>query len=326
MFILGINFLSFGSALPQGTVTNDDLSRMVETNDEWIYTRTGIKQRRVAVTESTVSLGTEAAKKAIEKAGIDKDEIDLVVCATITPDTNFPSTAGMVRQAIGLRDIPALDVFGTACAGFIYAVSVAQGLMATGGYKTALVIGAETLSKITDWTDRSSCILFGDGAGAAILGSGEGRGIISYHLDGINDVDGYLLCRLPSSDSPFYKGEKVDYTKMQMNGNKVFTFGITSVINGVRQMLAASGLTADDISWIVPHQANRRIIASAAHRLGIPEEKFYVNIDHVGNTSSASIPIALDEMTDKGLIKKGDKIIMVGFGGGLSAGSLLVEM
>ncbi len=326
MCILGINFLSFGSALPEGVVTNDDLSHMVETNDEWIYTRTGIKQRHVAINETTVSLGTYAAEKAISKAGIDKNEIDLVVCATITPDTSFPSTAGMVRQKIGLRDIPALDVCGVACAGFIYAASVAQGLMATGGYKTALVLGAETLSKITDWSDRSSCILFGDGAGAAILRSGDGNGIITYNLDGINDVDEYLICRYPASDSPFYKGEQVDYTKMKMNGNKVFTFGINSVIGGVTEMLSRSGLTADDIKWIVPHQANYRIISSAAHRLNIPVEKFYVNIDHVGNTSSASIPIALDEMTDQGLVQKGDKIILVGFGGGLAAGSMLIEL
>ncbi len=323
---MGINFISFGSALPEKALTNDDLSNMVETNDEWIYTRTGIKERRVSVTETTVSLGAAAAKKAIEGAGMAVTDIDLIVCATITPDTSFPSTAGMIRQRLGMRDIPALDVFGVACAGFIYAVSVTQSLMQTGGYKTALVLGAEVLSKITDWEDRSSCILFGDGAGAAILQKGEGGGILSFKLDGFNDNEEYLMCRFPSNESPFFEGEKAENIKMQMSGNKVFTFGITSVINGVKEMLGASGLTADDIRWIVPHQANYRIISSAAHRLGIDIEKFYVNIDHVGNTSSASIPIALDEMNDKGLIQKGDKIIMIGFGGGLASGSMLVEI
>lgn len=323
---MGINFISFGSAVPQKVVTNDDLSTMMETSDEWIFTRTGIKQRHIAVNETTVSMGTAAAEKAIRKAGFSAEDIDLVVCATITPDTSFPSTAGMIRQNLGMRDIPALDVFGVACAGFIYASAVAQSLMTSAGYKTALVIGAETLSMITDWTDRSSCILFGDGAGAAVLRSGEGEGIISYKLSGFNDKENLLLCRFPENNSPFYAGEKTDNTKMQMKGNKVFSFGVNSVISGVNDMLESSGLCADDIRWIVSHQANLRIILSAAHRLGIDAGRFYTNIENNGNTSSASIPIALDEMSDKGLIQKGDKIIMVGFGGGLSSGSMLIEI
>lgn len=327
---LNVSILSCGAALPAKIVTNDDLGKLVDTSDEWIYTHTGIRNRRIASGDETVtSMAIDASRDAIEKAGISAEEIDLVICSSLSPDMRFPAAAGSVRHALGMRDVPAFDLCGTACAGFIYGVITAESLMKNCGYKTALVVGSEVLSKITDWTDRSSCIIFADGAGAAILqvdGDKNRKGIIAGCLHGFNDKASVLNCNQPIGDSPFCDEEKSPKNyKMEMHGHKVFPFGVNSVIGGVRECLEASGLTADDIKWIVPHQANARIVTSAADRLKISQDKFYVNLENIGNTSSASIPIALSELDEKGLLDRGDKIICIGFGAGLSSGSFLIE-
>ena len=326
---MNISILACGAALPEKIVSNDDLGKLVDTSDEWIYTHTGIRNRRIASGDETVtSMAIEAGRNVIEKAGISPDEIDLVICSTLSPDMRFPAAAGSVRHALGMRDVPAFDLCGTACAGFIYGVITAESLMKNCGYKTALVVGSEVLSKITDWTDRASCILFADGAGAAVLQIDEDKsrhGIISGFLHGFNDKASVLNCHQPVGDSPFCETVSPKNYKMEMNGHKVFPFGVNSVIGGVRECLEASELTADDIKWIVPHQANARIVTSAADRLKISQDKFYVNLENIGNTSSASIPIALSELDEKGLLTRGDKVICIGFGAGLSSGSFLIE-
>ena len=326
---MNISILSCGAAFPKKVVSNDDLGKLVDTSDEWIFTHTGIRNRGVVSGEETVtSMAVEASRNAIEKAGICPEEIDLVICSTLSPDMRFPAVAGSVRHTLEMRDVPAFDLCGTACAGFIYGVITAQSLMKNCGYKTALVIGSEVLSKITDWSDRSSCILFADGAGATILQMDENpqrKGIMNGFLHGFNDKAGVLNCHQPTGDSPFCEDESPKNYKMEMHGHKVFPFGVNSVIGGVRECLEVSGLSADDIRWIVPHQANARIVTSAADRLKISQDKFYVNLENIGNTSSASIPIALSELDEKGLLTRGDKIICIGFGAGLSSGSILLE-
>jgi len=310
----------FGSQLPDKRLTNDDLAKMVETNDEWITQRTGIRERRIAADgESTASLATAAARKAIASAGLEPADIELIVCATITPEMVFPSTACFVGAALGLSGVPAFDL-SAACSGFIYALVAGANFVKTGQFKNVLVIGAETLSRITDYTDRSSCILFGDGAGAVVLkrSSDPGRGLIysSLHADGAG-ADA-MKC-IPGSRFPLNQQMILDRDHfMKIKGREVYKFAVTKFEELIHEAMRACELTAQDVKLIIPHQVNQRIIDSAMEKLGLPSEKAFVNIDRYGNTSAASIPIALDEAYRTGRFKTGDAVIFVAFGGGLT--------
>ncbi|MGD0388963.1 MAG: beta-ketoacyl-ACP synthase III [Tepidisphaeraceae bacterium] len=310
----------FGSQLPDKRLTNDDLAKMVETNDEWITQRTGIRERRIATDgESTASLATAAARKAIASAGLEPADIELIVCATITPEMVFPSTACFVGAALGLGGVPAFDL-SAACSGFIYALVTGANFVKVGQFRNVLVIGAETLSRITDYTDRSSCILFGDGAGAVVLkrSSDPGRGVIysSLHADGAG-ADA-MKC-IPGSRFPLNQQMILDRDHfMKIKGREVYKFAVTKFEELIQEAMRACELTAQDVKLIIPHQVNQRIIDSAMEKLGLPSEKAFVNIDRYGNTSAASIPIALDEAHRAGRFKTGDAVIFVAFGGGLT--------
>jgi len=306
--------------LPEKRLTNDDLSKMVDTNDEWITQRTGIRERRIAAEdESTATLATAAARKAIASAGLEPKDIELIVCATITPEMVFPSTACFVGAALGLNGVPAFDV-SAACSGFIYALVTGANFVRAGQFKNVLVIGAETLSRITDYTDRSSCILFGDGAGAVVLqrSTDPARGLLysSLHADGAG-ADA-MKC-IPGSRFPLSHAMIADRQHfMKIKGREVYKFAVTKFEELIHEAMRACELSTEQVKLIVPHQVNLRIIASAMEKLGLPAEKAFVNIDRYGNTSAASIPIALDEAHRAGRFHVGDAIILVAFGGGLT--------
>ena len=316
-----------GSYLPEGRITNDDLSKLVDTNDDWITQRTGIKERRVAgKEETTATMGTIAARRALESAGLQPQDIDLIVCATITPDMQFPSTACFIAAALGLTSTPAFDVTA-ACSGFIYALEVAANFVKTGRYRNVLVIGAETLTRVTDYTDRASCILFGDGAGAAVLqkSSDINRGVIhsSLHADG-HGWD--LLYCPPGSRNPINGdliAERQQY--MQIKGREVYKFAVSRFSELIADAMKKCELKPEDVKLVVPHQVNQRIIDSALDKVTIPSDKCYVNIAKYGNTSAASVPIALDEAWRSGHIQRGDVIILVAFGAGLTWGNAVIR-
>ena len=317
-----------GSYLPERRLTNEDLSKMVDTNDEWITQRTGIKERRIAAKdESTASMASIAARKAVEAAGIPASEIDLILCATITPEMQFPATACFVASSLGLSTAPAFDL-AAACSGFIYALETAANFIATGRYKNVLVIGAETLSRITDYKDRASCILFGDGAGAVVLQASreERRGVIysSLHSDG----SGWdMLCCKPGSRHPLdVEALEAGAQYMQIRGREVYKFAVQRFQELIEDTMRKCELTADDIRLIVPHQVNQRVIDSAIEKLGLGKEKVFVNIQKYGNTSAASIPIALDEAWKAGLLKKDDVVLFVAFGAGLTWANAVVRI
>ncbi len=316
-----------GSFVPEKRLTNDDLSKMVDTNDEWITQRTGIKERRIAGPgESTATLAAHAARRAVEAAGLEPKDIDLVLCGTITPEMAFPSTACFVAAALGMTTTPAFDV-AAACSGFIYTLDTAAAFIQSGRYKNVLVIGAETLSRITDYKDRSSCILFGDGAGAVVLqrSNDPKKGLIysGLHADG----SGWeLLCCKPGSRFPIEESlvsEGSQYIKLK--GREVYKFAVQRFEELIEDAMSKCELTPEMISLIVPHQVNQRVINSAMEKLGMGPEKAYVNIDRYGNTSAASIPIALDEAVRGGKIKPGDTIIFVAFGAGLTWANAVVK-
>lgn len=309
----GLHIVGTGRCIPNKVVTNDDLSKIVDTNDEWIQTRTGIKRRHFVEDETNLDLSVGAAKMAIENAGIDKDEIGAVVLATVKADTLVPSQACMVQKLLELpNDIPCFDI-NAACSGFMYGLQIARGLLIQSDKRFALVIGSETLSKLLDMTDRGTCILFGDGAGAAIIElSDEHKFVSVLGSKGDNEV---LFC---PNDS-----QKERYVSML--GSDVFKFAVSTVPKTINEILERANLTADDIDLYVCHQANKRIIESVAKKIKQDMDKFYVNVDEFGNTSSASIPIALSEMNEKGLLKPGMKIIAVGFGAGLTWGGAYFE-
>ncbi|HZN66123.1 MAG TPA: beta-ketoacyl-ACP synthase III [Tepidisphaeraceae bacterium] len=317
-----------GSAVPEKRLTNDDLARMVDTNDEWIIQRTGIRERRIAgPNETTASLGTTAARRAIESAGIEPKEVDLIVCGTITPEMVFPSTACFIGAELGLPGVPAFDM-SAACSGFIYSLATGANFIKAGQYRTVLVIGAETISRITNYKDRASCILFGDGAGAVVLqrNNDPRRGLIynTLHADGAGgDV---MKCtpgsRFPVCESMLAEGGHY----MQIRGREVYKFAVTKFEELIREAMRACELTAEQVKLIVPHQVNQRIIDSAMEKLGFPPEKCYVNIDRYGNTSAASIPIALDEAWRAGKVQKGDVLIFVAFGAGLTWANAVVRV
>ncbi|HEY7120050.1 MAG TPA: beta-ketoacyl-ACP synthase III [Tepidisphaeraceae bacterium] len=317
-----------GSALPDKRLTNDDLSKMVETNDEWITQRTGIKERRIAGEgESTATFATAAARKALDDAGLEPKDLDLIICATITPEMVFPSTACFVAAALGLNSTPAFDL-SAACSGFIYALTTGANFIKAGQYKTVLVIGAETLSRVTDYTDRSSCILFGDGAGAVILrrSNDPTRGVVysGLHADGSGaDV---MKC-MPGSRHPISRemiAARDQY--MKIRGREVYKFAVTKFGELIEDAMRVCELSKDDVTLIVPHQVNQRIIDSAMEKLAMGPEKAHVNIDRYGNTSAASIPIALDEARRAGKLPAGSNVIFVAFGAGLTWANAVVKI
>lgn len=317
-----------GSALPEKVLTNADLTKIVETNDEWITTRTGIKERHIASdSDTTASLATLASQRALEQAGMTAEQIDLIIVGTVTPEMVFPSTACFVQAALGAVNAAAYDLCA-ACSGFVYALMNAATAIKSGLHKTALVIGAETLSKITNYEDRGSCILFGDGAGAAILtASDEPDTGVLYSAIG-SDGNGWtaLNCQAYGSKHPSNKPLEDESMKyMYINGREVYQLAVRRIVETVEDCLAKTGITSKDIKQFIPHQMNARIIESSAKRLGLTEEQLFVNIDKTGNTSAASIPIALDECLRAGHVSKGDYVSLVAFGAGLTWGGNIIK-
>ncbi|SNR84917.1 3-oxoacyl-[acyl-carrier-protein] synthase III [Methylobacillus rhizosphaerae] len=310
--------LGTGSYLPEKILTNADLERMVDTTDEWIYTRTGIRQRHIAAeNEFTSDLALNAARRALESAGVAADALDLIIVATTTPDRVFPSTACLLQQKLGNSGAPAFDVQAV-CSGFIYGLATADNFIRSGAARTVLVVGAETMSRITDWTDRSNCILWGDGAGAVVLGASDQPGIISTHLH----ADGQYskMLNVPSGVS-----ERGENGTIHMEGNAVFKIAVNTLDAIVDETLEANGMQKSDIDWLVPHQANIRILQSTARKLGMDMERVVVTVDRHGNTSAASVPLALDVAIRDGRIKRGETVLMEAFGGGFTWGSVLLK-
>lgn len=324
-----VSIKAFGAYAPSRIVSNDDLSKIVETNDEWIVERTGIKERRISEGEDTSSIAVKAATKALERANLTGEDIDLIIVATITPDKFTPSVACLVQKEIQAENAMAFDV-SAACSGFIFGLQAACSMMkVTENFKNALVIGVETLSKIMNWEDRSTCVLFGDGGGAVVLSKGEGNGgIREFYSKSLGKKGDCLVVEAMPVINPFIKDKNNDtnYQKIYMNGGEVFKFATKVIVESIKKILEKSSLTIDDIDYIVPHQANLRIIDYAVRKLKVDSSKFYTNLERYGNTSSASIPLALNEMYEKNLLKKGHKIILVGFGGGLTYGAVLIEL
>jgi 3-oxoacyl-[acyl-carrier-protein] synthase-3 len=310
-----------GSYLPEKKLTNADLEKIVETNDQWIVERTGIKERRISTAEESTSvLAIKAAQRAIENAKISPEEIELIIVGTSSPDMLFPSTACMVQGAIGAKNAAAFDA-SAACSGFNYSLATAASFIESGTYNNALVIGADTLTKYLDWTDRNTCILFGDGAGAVVLkASTDGSGILASHL-GADGTGGKFLT-MPGGGSMDPEAKKRFIT---MEGKDVFKFAVKAFPLSVEKVLAKTNMKPADISMLIPHQANIRIVDHAMKNFGLPKEKVYVNLDRYGNTSAASIPIALDEALKDGRIKKGDIVVLAGFGAGLTYGANIIK-
>ncbi len=317
-----------GHAVPPKILTNDDLSKMVETNDEWITQRTGIKERRLcSPTETCSTLSIEASQKALANANLPASELDLVVCGTVTGDMHFPSTSCLVQNAIGANRAGAYDL-GAACAGFIYSIASATAMIESGVAKKVLVIGVDTLTKFVDWTDRSTCVLFGDGAGAVVLEAQEGteRGVLKTVLFSDGSGAPYITLEvgggLYPSCSPQAEGKS---TSIFMAGAEVYRFAVNAMGEACCKVLDQVGMTPDDVDLFVPHQANLRIIDSAAKRLGLPPEKVFVNVHKYGNTSGGSIPIALSEAVEEGRLQAGMTVLTVGFGAGLVWGSNIIK-
>ncbi len=313
-----------GSYLPERVLTNDDLSRIVDTSDEWIASRTGIRQRHIAAEgETTSGLSYHAAMRAMEAAGVEASEIDLIVLGTTTPDIIFPSTACLVQHRLGANGCPAFDV-NAACSGFVYALSIADNFIRSGAAKTALVIGAETLTRMLDWTDRGTCVLFGDGAGAVVLKADSEAGILSTHLHA--DGGKKELLYNPVGVSVGFKPEEHNAgVKVMMTGNDVFKHAVKALDAVVEETLEANGIDRSEIDWLIPHQANLRIIELTARRLDMPMERVIVTVDKHGNTSSGSVPLALDEAVRSGRVKRGQLLLLEAFGGGFTWGSALLR-
>lgn len=318
-----VGILGTGMYVPERVLTNKELEQMVETNDEWIVSRTGISERRIAAKEQASSdLAYEAALEALGNAGLSADQLDLIIVATVTPDSSFPSTACILQSRLGAKNAAAFDL-SAACSGFIYGLANATGLISSGMYKNALVIGAECLSRITDYTDRNTCILFGDGAGAVVIGQvPEGRGFQSFVLGADGSGGELLKARGGGSRDPVSQ-EMLDEKRqfIYMAGKEVFKFAVKIMGSAAEEALGKAGIDKSDIDLLIPHQANIRIIQSALERLELPEEKCIVNINRYGNMSAASIPIALAEAVRENRINQGDKLLFVGFGGGLTWGA-----
>ena len=319
--------VGWGKYVPPRVLTNDDLTQMVATSDEWIRTRTGIRERRlVAEGETTASMAIRAAQEALDVAQISPAQLDLVIVSTVTPDHAFPATACLVQDALGAGHAAAFDL-SAGCSGFVYGLGVAAHLLCSGAYETALVIGAETLSRITNWADRATCVLFGDGAGAVVLQAGENEGGVLSTVLGADGSGGDLLS-LPAGGSKYPASHKTvseGQHFIQMKGREVYRFAVKKMPAATREVLEKAGLETSDIDLLIPHQANRRIIEAAVRSLELPPEKVYVNLDRYGNTSSASIAIALSEAAENGLINPGDLVTCVGFGAGLTWGAAAIR-
>ncbi len=313
-----------GRYLPDCVVTNDDLARRVDTSDEWIRTRTGIRERRIAPAEVLAAdMGAAAARQAMERAGVEPGEVDILIVSTATPDRWLPSTACDVQARLGCSNAVAFDVMA-ACSGFIYGLSIAEGYLAAGRGEVALVVSAEKMSSIVDWDDRSTCVLFGDGAGAAVVrpANGSGRGILSSHLRSDGNLANLLHRPAGGAAMPLTEAVLAERSHLvRMEGREVFKNAVRSMAEAADLALQQAGLTADDVELLVPHQANIRIIEATAKYAGIPMDRVFVNVDRYGNMSSASVPVALDEAVEQGRIKAGDDVLMVAFGAGLTWGA-----
>jgi 3-oxoacyl-[acyl-carrier-protein] synthase-3 len=313
-----------GSYLPEKVLTNDDLAKMVDTSDEWIAARTGIRERHVAAEgETTSDLGYQAALRALEAAGVAASEIDLIVVGTTTPDLIFPSTACLIQHKLGVAGCPAFDV-NAACSGFIYGLTIADKFIRSGAAKTALVIGAETLTRMLDWNDRGTCVLFGDGAGAVVLKADADTGILSTHMhaDGSKKE---LLWNPVGVSAGFKPDEHNAGVRVMMTGNDVFKHAVKALDAIVEETLEANGLDRHEIDWLIPHQANLRIIEATAKRLDLPMERVIVTVDKHGNTSSGSVPLALDAAVRSGKVQRGQLLLLEAFGGGFTWGSALLR-
>ena len=323
----GSTIAGIGHYLPERVLTNAELERLVNTSDEWIVSRTGIRERRIAAPEQASSdLGLEAAREAMADAGGTAQDLDLIIVGTATPDMLFPATACVLQDRLGAKRAGAFDL-SAACSSFVYGVAVAHGYVSAGLAETVLVVGAETLSKITNYKDRSTCVLFGDSAGAAVIRPAEaGQGFLSFYL-GADGAGGSLIAvpaggsRLPAS----YETVEREQHYMQMNGREVYKFAVRVIPRAIEEAVRRAGLHLEEVDWFVPHQANVRIIDAAAERLGQPREKFYVNVERFGNTSSASVPVALYEAVRSGRIRPGHLAVLVAFGGGLTWASCAIR-
>src|SRR5947199_10413258 len=324
---MNAGILSTSHSYPEGILTNADLEKMVDTSDEWITTRTGIKQRRKAAPdEYTSQFAVRASREALERIGIDPSEIDLILCATVTPDQILPSTACLIQAELGAHKAAAMDIVA-ACSGFLYGLSMAGAMISDGQSKYVLVIGAEILTKYVDYTDRSTCVIFGDGAGAAVVGPvPEGKGILATKIRSDGRYEEQLYA--PGGGTKLgttYKTIDEGQHFFKMKGNELFKVAVRSMADISAEMLQKAGYTVDDVDLVIPHQANQRITDAVASRLGVPEEKVYSNIAEHGNTSSASIPIAMDECIQSGRIQEGSLVLLTAFGGGVTWGGTVIR-
>lgn len=340
-----ISIKGTGSYAPAKVVTNHDLAKIMDTSDEWIRTRTGIQRRHISETENTSKLAYEAGKKALEMAGVNGEDLDLIVCATLTPDAFTPATACIIQDFLGARHAAAFDI-NAACTGLIYGMVTAAQFLQNGMYGNALVIGAETLSKLLDWSDRNTCVLFGDGAGAvylerttelqgviletALTADGSKHELLECYAMPLKTISDHNNKTNELSDNGIVRDEnqrihKSTVSTIAMQGGEVFKFAVKAMVGSVQDVLEKNGIKIEEIDWIVPHQANVRIIESAAKLLKTEESRFFVNLSAYGNTSSASIGLALDELNRSGRLKRGQKLILVGFGGGMTSGAVLIE-
>lgn len=324
---MDVGIIGTGSYVPEKVVTNFDLEKIVDTSDEWIVSRTGIKERRISSSEESSSdLAYEASVAALDNAEISAEQLDLIIVSTITPDHLIPSTASILQHRLGAKNAAAFDL-SAACSGFLYGVATGAQFIKTGIYKYILVIGVDTLSKITDWSDRNTCVLFGDGAGAAVLGQVEdGYGFLSYDLGSDGAGGDLLIQKAGGSRIPISKASVEDKLHfIHMNGPEVFKFAVKIMEQASNKVIEKAGLRKEDINYLIPHQANIRIIDYARDRLNLEDDKVIINVDKYGNTSSASIPIALDEANKNNLFINGDNVLLVGFGGGLTWGATLIK-
>jgi 3-oxoacyl-[acyl-carrier-protein] synthase-3 len=322
--MINTKILGTGSYVPSKVLTNKDLKRFVDTSDEWIVSRTGIKERHIVTDEGTTDLAYEASIKAIEDSKIDKNKIDLVIVATVTPDNYFPGVSNLLQARLGLKEVMTFDI-NAACSGFVYALNIADKMIKSGAYNNALVIGAETLTRLTDWRDRNTCVLFGDAAGAMVIGKSDENGIQDIICGSRGDTDDLLISKnIDIKDPELNEISKQDH--IHMKGAEVFKFATRILPKTVNDLLDRNNITLDDLDYMVAHQANERIISKAAKDLNFSMDKMFVNIDKYGNTSAASVPLAIDEAIKTKVLKKGDKFITVAFGGGLTWGGALIQL
>ena len=325
--MINAGIIGMGHAYPEGILTNADLEKMVDTNDEWITTRTGIKQRhKAAANEYTSQFGVKAAVQALERSGLEPTDIEIIICATTTPDQIMPSTGALIQAQIGATNAAGMDVFA-ACSGFLYGLTMVESMIKTGQIKHALIIGAEVLTKYVDYTDRGTCVIFGDGAGAAVIGPvPDGKGILATKIRSDGRYEDQLYSpgggtKLGTTHETINNGDHF----FKMKGNELFKVAVRSMADISAEMLEKAGYTVDDVDIVIPHQANQRITDAVASRLGVPEEKVYSNIAEHGNTSSASIPIAMDECIQSGRIKEGSLVLLTAFGGGVTWGGTVIR-